>query len=299
MEGIVTLLLVTFLSFLLMRLAPIDQAEAYARRNTVQPSPDKIQEIRIQMGLDKPLAKQYITWLERAIHLDFGNSLTNNKPVIDDLVFASRISIKIILISVFLQIPLGILIGSLEYIFSKKRIKILLDMITILFISIPTFYIASLYLDIFAVKVGFIKVVNASGFLRYLSPALCIALPASAFYGRLLGSSLIKEGKKDYVFFLKCRGLPEWIILLKHILPHGLLFVLPSFMQNIGMIMASGGVIEKMFNVPGVGYMLIEHVLARDAPMIHAILLFFAFVFVITNTLGKTIMVGLGDAKEV
>jgi peptide/nickel transport system permease protein len=70
-------------------------------------------------------------------------------------------------------------------------------------------------------------------------------------------------------------------------------------MQNIGMIMASGGVIEKMFNVPGVGYMLIEHVLARDAPMIHAILLFFAFVFVITNTLGKTIMVGLGDAKEV
>jgi peptide/nickel transport system permease protein len=117
MEGIVTLLLVTFLSFLLMRLAPIDQAEAYARRNTVQPSPDKIQEIRIQMGLDKPLAKQYITWLERAIHLDFGNSLTNNKPVIDDLVFASRISIKIILISVFLQIPLGILIGSLEYSF--------------------------------------------------------------------------------------------------------------------------------------------------------------------------------------
>ncbi len=298
-EGVVTLLFVTFLSFLLMRLAPIDQAEAFARRNTVQPSTERIQEIRIQMGLDRPLTEQYATWLGKAIQLDFGNSLTNNKPVRDDLVFASSISIKVILISLCLQIPFGILIGSLEYILSKKRIKILLDMITILLISVPAFYIASLYLDVFAVKAGFIKVVNASGFLRYFSPALCIALPASAFYGRLLGSSLIKEGKKDYVFFLKCRGLAEWMILLKHVLPHGLLFVLPSFMQNIGMIMASAGVIEKMFNVPGVGYMLIEHVLARDAPMIHAILLFFALVFVITNTLGKTLRVGLGDTEKV
>ena len=170
-----------------------------------------------------------------------------------------------------------------------------MDTLTILLISVPTFYIASLYLDVFAVRAGFIKVVNASGFLRYFSPAFCIALPASAFYGRLLGSSLIKEAGKDYVFFMRCRGLPEWMVLLRHVLPHGLLFVLPSFMQNIGMIMASAGVIEKMFNVPGVGYMLVDHVLARDAPMVHAILLFFALVFVVTNIVGKALRIGLGE----
>lgn len=292
-EGIVTLLFVTFLSFLLMRLAPIDQAEAYARRNTVQPSQERIEEIRADMGLDKPLFRQYIVWLGNAVCLDFGNSLTNNKPVRDDLVFAAGISLRVIVLSVLVQIPLSILIACGEYFLSKRRGRLVLEFITILLISVPTFYIASIYLDLFAVKYSLIKVVNASGFLRCFSPAICIALPASAFYGRLLGSNLVKEQNKDYVFFLRCRGLPEHLILLRHVLPHGLFFVLPSFMQNIGMLMASAGVIEKMFNVPGIGYMLIDHVLARDAPMIHAILLFFALVFVVTNVAGKILQLSL------
>ena len=296
-EGVLTLLLVTFLSFLLMRIAPIDQAEAYARRNTVQPTQERIAEIRADMGLDKPLLQHYVKWLSGVIQLDFGNSLTNNKPVWDDLLFAAGISLRIIILSVLLQIPIFILIGCGEYLLLNQRGKLILDIITILLISIPTFYLGSLYLDTFAVKAGLIKVVTASGFLRYFSPALCIALPASAFYGRLLGNSLIKEQNKDYVFFLRCRGLPERTILLRHVLPYGLLFVMPSFMQNIGMILAGAGVVEKIFNVPGVGYMLIDHVLARDAPMIHAILLFFALVFIFTNTLGKAIQIWLNKTE--
>lgn len=297
-EGIMTLIFVSFLSFLLMRLAPIDQAEAYARRNTVQPTQERIEEIRDQMGLNKPLPEQYIRWLGKAVKLDFGNSLTNNKPVWNDLVFAGKISLCIIALSVLLQIPFSILIGCGEYLLFERRLKICLDILTILLISVPTFYIASIYLDVFAVRAGLIKVINSSGFLRYFSPALCIALPSSAFYGSLLGNSLIKEGDKDYVFFMRCRGLPERVILLSHVLPNGLVFVLPSFMQNIGMIMASAGVIEKMFNVPGAGYMLIDHVLARDAPMIHAILLFFALVFVVTNVIGKALQMVLGNHME-
>lgn len=299
-EGVLTLLFVTFLSFLLMRLAPIDQAEAYARRNTVQPSAERIAEIRADMGLDKPLLQQYAIWLGDALHLELGDSLTNHKPVRDDLVFACGISLRILGISVLLQIPFSILLACGDYALSKKRRKLLWDFVLIVCISVPTFYIASLYLDVFAVKTGMIKVITASGFLRYFSPALCMALPAAAFYGKLLGSSLIKEQRKDYVFFLRCRGLPERVILLRHILPHGLLFVLPSFLQNVGMLLANGGILEKMFNVPGVGYMLIDHVLARDAPMIHAILLFFALVFVVTNILGKVLQLCLeetaGDA---
>lgn len=287
LEGLFTLILVTFLSFLLMRISPVDPAEAYARRNTVQPSSEKIEEIREKMGLNDPLIIQYSTWVLKAITFDFGNSLTNNQPVKNDLVFAVGCTLKISAISIVLQIILTLIIGFIDYYVSQRKSQLLLNLITIILISIPPFYIASLYIDVFSLKLNLIKVINSSGLMRYLSPAICIALPSSVFHGRLLGKIFNKIRKREFVNFLQCRGLSDTKILFNHILPHGLILIIPTFMQNIGMIIASSGVIEKMFNIPGVGYMLIEHVIARDAPMIHAIILFFSIVLIITNILGK------------
>lgn len=299
LTGVLTLFLVTFLSFLLMRLSPIDPAEAYARRNTVQPSEEQVEIIREEMGLNQPLLTQYVNWLSKALKLDFGNSLINSQPVINDLKYATGLTLKIIAISIVIQVFLIVLLGCGEYYLSGKKLKILLSIVSIALISVPPFYLAYLYTDIFAVKAGIMQVVNSQGFIRYFSPAIILALPAAAFHARLLGSILNKERKKDYVFYLQCRGLPDRKILFNHILPHGLIILIPTFMQNIGIIVASGGVIEKMFNVPGIGYMLIDHVLSRDAPMIHATLLFFAFVIVVTNIIGKIIQILLQEDNAV
>lgn len=299
MEGVLTLLLVTFLSFLMMRLSPVDPAEAYARRNTVQPSRETIERIREEMGLTKPLMVQYGEWLIKAVHLDFGTSLTNNKPVVADLVFAAKSTLKIAGISAVLQMVITFLIGYVEYLLYESQKKIWLNILTIVLISIPPFYIASLYMDVLAVKIGFFKIINAAGFVRYFSPAFCIALPTGIFYGRLFGSMLNKERRKDYVFFLKARGLSENKVFFNHVLPSGLLMLIPVFMQNLGMILASQGILEKMFNVPGIGYMLIDHVIARDAPMIHGTILFFALIMVVTNISGKLLQIGLsGGYRE-
>ncbi len=257
-----------------------------------------IVEAREKMGLNEPLFIQYGNWLKNAIQMDFGKSLINNQSVKDDIEFTAKNTLKVSALSTLLQIILVFSIAWLEYMIIDKKGKSFFNMITILLVSIPTFYIAFLYMDVFAVKANLMSIINSSGFLRYFSPALCIALPAAAFHGRLLGSILNKERKKDYVFFLQCRGLSDNKIFFCHVLPHGLLILIPIFMQNLGLIMASSGVIEKMFNVTGVGYLLIDHTIARDASMIHACLLFFAVVMVITNVSGKILQVVLGQENR-
>lgn len=298
LEGILTVLLVTFLSFLLMRLAPIDAAEAYVKRSTPRPTNEMIIAARQNMGLDKPLLIQYGNWLKNAVKLDFGNSLLNHQPVANDLIYAAINTLKINGISFLLQCLFVLIIAWVEFMLFEKKAKFILTAITILIISIPPFYIATIYMDVFAVKNGLLNILNTNGFFRYFSPAICIALPAAVFHGRLLGSIINKERKKDYIFFIRCRGISENRIFFSHILPNGLIVLLPIFLQNTGMIMANSGVVEMMFNVPGAGYLLINHTIERDSSMIHACLLFFALVMVFMNIVSKILRLLLSDESE-
>ncbi len=130
-----------------------------------------------------------------------------------------------------MQLLIIFLIGSIEYFLYASWKKIVLDIFTIVLISIPPFYIASLYIDLFSLKLNWINVINSSGFMKYFSPALCIAIPSSIFHGRLLGSIYTKIRKQNFIYNLQSRGISEVKIYFTHILPHGLILLVPLFMQ--------------------------------------------------------------------
>lgn len=288
-ELIFTFLIVSMLSFALMRLSPVDPATAYAVRNMSTPTPEQIEQVRAEMGLDQPLLVQYGAWVWGALHLDFGESLVNGKPALGELLQAVPVTLKVVGLTACIEAVLSIFFGCLLHRWKGKKRGTVLTLFSLAVISIPGFYVASVYLDLFAVKWQVISVVGNSGFWRYVHPALCLSLATSFFYARMLSSALNRECREDYVFYARSRGLSETRILLFHTLPHGVISLIPSFLQSVGLSLAGAAMIERVFSLPGLGYLIIDSVLARDTPMVHLEVLFLALMLVILNILSDWI----------
>lgn len=282
-ELIFTFLIVSILSFGLMRLSPVDPATAYAIRNMSSATPEQVQQVREDMGLDKPLPVQYFNWVKNALHLDFGESLVNGKPALGELMRAVPVTLKVVGLTACIEAVGAVLFGCLLHLWRGKPGGVVLTVLALAAISIPGFYIASVYLDLFAVKWNIISVVGNAGVLKYVHPALCLALAPTFFYARLLSSALDRESGEDYVFYARSRGLSEGRVLLRHTLPHGVISLIPSFLQSIGLTLAGAAMIERVFSLPGLGYLIIDSVLARDTSMVHLEVLFLAMMLVLLN----------------
>lgn len=284
-EIVITLFIVTLLSFLLMRLSPIDPATAYVKRNTPIVTEAQIQDARLLLGLDKPLSVQYFIWIKDAFRLDFGISLSSGHPVMEEIGKVLPVTITVVFLAACIM-SIGILLfGCLYYILRNKIGRYLLNFLCIAGISIPPFYLASLYLDFFAVRLGFMSVVGNSGLLRYLPASLCLSVLGIALYSQMLGKGLEREMSQDYAIYARCRGLTESRILIFHGLPHAASALIPSYLQMLGLFMAGAAVVESVFSLPGIGHLIIDSVIERDSPVIHASVLFLAFIIVILNAI--------------
>lgn len=291
LELIMTLFIVTIISFLLIKLSPVDPAEAYARRSFAVAgyTDEMLSNLRHDMGLDKPLLVQYFDWAKGAIKLEFGKSLVTGSPVYETVTKALSVTGAVVLLSGLIQV-FGILIfGCLCYRFRKNIIGKIFDFLCIAGISIPAFYLASSFLDIFATKYHIVSVTNYTGIMKYLPAAVCLSVGCIAFFAQLLSKKLEHEMKEDSANYARCRGLSEKRILICHALPHAVGDLLPNFFQMLGLCLAGAAVLERVFSLPGLGYLIIDSVMLRDAPMIHATVLFLAFALVICNILSDIV----------
>ena len=291
LELIFTLIIVTVISFLLVRLSPIDPAEAYARRSMAafSFSDEQMGELRQKMGLNDSLPTQYVNWVGDALHLDFGTSFVSGQPVFEKVANAIGITVQIVLISGGIQAVFILLFGCLCYLSRKRLIGHFLTFLCIAGVSIPSFFFASTFIDVFAVKLGVTSVTGSSGLMRYLPAAVCVAIGCIAFFTPLLATNIEKEMSMDSAFYARCRGLSEIKILFRYALPSAVVSILPNFCQMLGLCMAGSAIVERVFSLPGLGYLIIDSVLYRDSPVIHATILFLAFALVLFNILSDVL----------
>ena len=283
---LLTLFAVTLLSFLLMRLSPIDPATAYVKRNSAVVTQEQIDEARVMLGLDKPLPVQYFDWVVDALHMDFGISLGTGNPVTEEL--AKTVPVTLTVVS------LGVLgVGVLGYLWRQKAGGMILSFLTMIGISVPGFYLGTAFIDLFAVRLGWISVSGNSGFTRFFPVALCLSVLGVCFYGQMLAASLEREMEQDYAMYLRCRGLREGRILLFHAFPHAVVDLLPSFAQMLGLCLANAAIVERVFSLSGLGYLIIDAVVKRDSPVIHAAVLVLALTLVLLDTAAELLQYGL------
>lgn len=284
-ELLLTLIIVSLLSFILMRLSPVDPATAYAKRSIGSPTPEQIEAIRVRLGFNQPLYKQYILWVKNLLHFDLGQSLSNGKAVWDNISLALPKTLTIVFQSAILQVLIISFIGCLSFISKNKLFNRIINFICLIGVSIPIFYTAIILLDVFAVKWNLISVSGNTTFVSYLLPAISIGLFGASFYIPLFIDALEKESKESYAAFFRANGLSELKLFFKHIFPNASIKLIPNFFQSIGLMIANVAIIEGIFSIPGFGYLIVNSVLNRDAPMIHAVVFFLALFIALANIL--------------
>ena len=263
------------------------------KRNSAVVTQEQIDEARVMLGLDKPLPVQYFDWVVDALHMDFGISLGTGNPVTEELAKTVPVTLTVVAYSAVIM-SLGVLgVGMLGYLWRQKAGGMILSFLTMIGISVPGFYLGTAFIDLFAVRLGWISVSGNSGFTRYFPVALCLSVLGICFYGQMLAASLEREMEQDYAMYLRCRGLREGRILLFHAFPHAVVDLLPSFAQMLGLCLANAAIVERVFSLSGLGYLIIDAVVKRDSPVIHAAVLVLALTLVLLDTAAELLQYGL------
>lgn len=286
----VTIFLVALVTFLAFNILPGDPALSMLGTDA---TPEKLAALHLQLGLDKPLFQRFLTWLVNLFHGDLGTSLRFSRPVTE--LFSSRLPVTLtltfmsLIFIVLISVPLGILSARHE----GKFTDFIISLGTQLSMSMPSFLLGILMILVFGITLRLFSTgsytdfsVSPLGFLQsLLLPSLAIAIPRSATVIRFLRSSLLEQLNEDYVRTALSKGNNESSVVYRHVLKNALIPVITIMGMTIADILAGSLVIEQVFNLPGIGRLLISSISYRDFPLIQSIVVYLAFVVVLLNFL--------------
>ncbi len=284
------MLLVATAVFLLLRIVPGDPAGVILGSDATE---ERRLELRRQLGLEDPLPLQYVNWLSRIARGDLGQSIFLNQPVTSALLERVQPTLLLTLLASFVSIAIGLPTGIIAARWRGSWLDIALMGVAIMGASIPTFWMGLNLILIFAVFLGWFPVAGYEPLekglwesLRYMIlPAFTLGLASSALLARITRSMMLDVLGQDYVRTARAKGLAERWVVLRHALKNAFIPILTT----IGIIIASllGGAVitEQIFNLPGIGRLLILAIGRRDFPVVQGTVLVIAAVYVLINLL--------------
>lgn len=285
---IITLFIVSLLAFLAFQIIPGDPTTKLLGTSA---TPEKVAQLRSELGLDRPVMIRYLDWLVSFVKGEFGISYTYNRAVgtllSDKLPVTVLLTVLSFLITAAVSIPIGIWAGSTR---SKwlDHVFVILDQILM---AIPPFFFGMLSCFLFGIVLKWFMPGNfvslsesVSGCIGYLIlPAICLALPRVAMTVRMLRSSIQVELAQNYVYTAKSRGLSRGKILRRHVLKNAMIPVVTFLAVSAAEIMTGTIIIEQVFTIPGTGRLLVSSIGNRDFPVVQAIIVILAAWIVIVN----------------
>ncbi|MGE6226813.1 nickel/cobalt ABC transporter permease [Paenibacillus chitinolyticus] len=287
------LAIISFLTFVLNHLSPLDPAEVVLHAQGVPNITEElIAETNRALGLDQPFLIRYFNWLVSCLQLDFGDSYVTGKPVWSLLGPAFLNTVKLTLVSMAAIIVLSIALGVLCAWKEGKRVDKSVRGVLFLLTSMPPYWLASLMVWYFSVHLDLLPTSGMDSFQSYLLPVAVITISYTGIYFRIVRSSMISQLNEDYVLYGRVSGLPEWKITL-HILRNSLQVAVSVFCMAIPIILGSTVVVENLFAWPGLGTLSVKSILSRDFPIIQAYVLVLAAAFVLFNTLSDVILAAM------
>lgn len=277
------LIIVSFISFALMNLSSGDPAEIMLSSQGSVVTPQLLESVREDMGLNQPFVTQYLNWLKNIIHGDFGTSYASGRSVIvemnEHLPYTIKLAGSAMIITLIVSIPLGILSAVKKDKFIDKFIRLF----TFVGNSIPGFLLALILLLIFSLKLKLLPILSESGAKSIILPSVTLAFAMTSKYIRQIRTAVIEELDKGYVKGARSRGIKESVILYKDILKNIMITVITLTGLSIGSLMGGTAVVESIFVWPGVGSLALSAIANRDYPIIQAYVLWMAVMFIIIN----------------
>lgn len=286
---IVVLLGVSILSFVFIALSGRDPAEIMARKGSLNATPEQIEAVRTEMGLDKPLPVRYVHWLKGLFSGDMGDSFYTHRPIKQDLKEFLPVSFYLVSLSLLWIILLTVPISLICARWRNGAADHIIRWLSLGGVCMPTFWLGFLLLLGFAVKLGWFHVLPDPGIKGYILPSFTLALPCACGLLRLMRSSLLAELGSDYVQYAKARGLSSSRILVRHILRNSLPPVITLFCQYLGYLVAGSVVVESVFSLKGLGSYLVNCVNAADSIATASCIVIIAGIFVLANLAGDVL----------
>ena len=276
---------VSFVSFALVQLVPVDPAEVYLRQAQVLPTEEAIELTRIELGLDRPLYQQFLSWLQGVIRFDFGRSFISRKPVLDEILYYFPATLQLTAAALVWILLISFPLGIFGALYRESLFDRISRIIAYTGASIPNFWLGFLLIYFFSYKLDLLPTMGRGSTAHVILPSLTLAMGTASVYIRLLRSSMLDNLEKDFTLYARARGIKEKWIIGRHVLKNALLPVITALGMSIGNLLAGSIIVENVFSWPGVGRYIVEAIFNRDYPVIQCYVLFMALLFLGINLL--------------
>lgn len=270
----------SLLVFLVLKMTPGDPARVVAGAEADEAT---VEQIREDLGLNKPVLQQYVDYMLGLLHGTMGNSYTTGKPVIDEI--KARMPTTFILafagvaVAVVIGIPLGIISATKQY----SILDYISTLLALAGVAMPNFWLGLMLILLFSLKLGWLPSGDAVSWQGYVLPAITMGVGATANFMRTTRSSMLEVIRQDYIRTARAKGAGEQRVVLSHALRNALIPVITVIGLQIGTLLGGAVVNETVFSLPGLGTLMISAINQKNEPVVLGCLITFAIVFSLVN----------------
>lgn len=275
-----TMFLVTVCVFFFVHLLPGDPAQLAAGPEADE---ETVQMVRERLGLDRPLPEQFVLFVKKTVTGDFGISIRSQRPVIDEVADRFGPTLLLTVAAMAWAVVFGLLIGVVSAVKRGRWPDRLGMAFAVSGISMPPFALGILLMEVFSVWLGWFPTVGAESWRHYVLPSITLGAGVAAVMARFTRSALIEVLSEDYVRTARAKGLPARQVLSRHALRNALIPVVTMMGLQFGFLLGGSIVVEKVFNWPGMGRLLVDAVEMRDYPVMQTCVLLFSMEFLLIN----------------
>ncbi|MCR6464752.1 ABC transporter permease [Bacillus paranthracis] len=271
---------VVFVVFLIMQMVPGDPALLIAGEGA---SKETVEQIRHQLGLDKPFIIQYFSYIGNILQGDFGVSIRSNRPVLDEVLIRLPITIELALCSIVITVVIGMIAGIISATKQYSWTDVSIMIIALLGVSLPSFWFGLMLIFYFSVQIQIFPVSGWGTWMHMVLPALTLGASGAAIVARMTRSSMLDVIRQDYIRTARAKGVKERVVIYKHALRNALIPVITVVGLQFGALLGGTVLVESVFAINGLGRLIVDAIRMRDLPMLQGGVLITSVIFVLVN----------------
>ncbi len=275
------LLGITALVFMILHIVPGDPAQIMLFGSNA--TPDQIQALRRELGLERPLVVQYADFLWRLLHADLGMSFSSQRRVADEIAIQFPATVALAAVTMVVASAIGLTAGALGAVYRNTWVDAAARAFSILGVAMPNFWLSVLLILVFAVHLGWLPALSEGGLRGLILPAVSLGWGFSAILTRLCRTNLIEVLAQPYITTARAKGLRGQAVIVRHALRNALIPAVTLMGLQVGTLLSGAVVVETIFGRQGIGALAVRAILSKDFPMVQGVVLVVALTYVLVN----------------
>lgn len=282
--GIVPVLFgVTLVVFAMTWVTPGDRVAALLGESAQGMTAEAREELRQQLGFDRPWPEQYLRYVTGLLQGDLGTSLRSRRPVADEVFGRLPATAELAFAGLAIAVILGVGLGVMAALKRRTWVDAAAIAVALIGVSVPVFWSGFILMIVFSLELGWLPASGRGDWRHLILPATTVGVASAAFIARITRGAVLETLSQDYVRTARAKGLRERIVVLRHALRNALLPIVTVVGLQLGSLLGGAVLTETVFAWPGVGRMLVDAIIARDLPLVQGTVLVVSLLFILVN----------------